>query len=65
MPIVQMKHVRHPGAWLEEQYQDHERTTNSENQGGARQEPRHPPARCPETRQKKENANKNHDPKLE
>ena len=32
------------------------------NKGGARQEPRHPPARCPETRQRKKPAKPQHDP---
>ena len=54
---MQVKHVRRPGAQLEELDLDHEtKHQNSKSQGGARQEPRHPPARCPETRQRKEPA---------
>ena len=38
------------------------RKATGKNKGEARQEPRHPPARCPETRQEKE-GNQQHDPK--
>ena len=41
---------------------DHGREATAKNEGGARQEPRHPPARCPETRQRKKPAKQQHDP---
>ena len=39
-----------------------EKQQQTKNKGGARQEPRHPPARCPETRQRKKPAKPQHDP---
>ena len=54
--------VRHPGAKLEKLPLDHEKQATAKHKGEARQEPRHPPARCPETRQEKK-GNQQHDPK--
>ena len=52
MPIVQMKQVKRPGKNLLEHRLDHGKN-KQHSKGEARQEPRHPPARCPETRQQK------------
>ena len=52
MPILQVKQVKRAGTILLEHRLDHDKN-KQQSQGEARQEPRHPPARCLETRQKK------------
>ena len=62
MPLLQVTQVRRNGNMLNEFLLDHVKN-NSQRQGKARQEPRHPPARCPETRQKAKQTNQQHDPR--